>query len=87
MNIIKGKCGTDCSACQFREKFSCEGCVKQKGKIFWGECAIYQCAAAKELAHCGKCRELPCKELTEFIENGHNPKRMENLLRWKNEEE
>lgn len=87
MPIIKEKCGTDCTACQFREKFACKGCLAQEGKIFWGECVIYQCATAKGLPHCGKCPELPCAELTAFIENGHNPDRMANLTRWKSEDE
>lgn len=86
MDIIKGKCGTDCVGCGFREKFSCSGCIEQNGKVFWGECDIFKCADDKWLAHCGKCGELPCGKLTEFIENGHNPDRMKNLLQWKNEE-
>ena len=82
---IKGKCGTDCSVCGFRDRFECKGCVEQKGKAFWGECEIYGCAAGKELAHCGMCGEMPCGKLMEFIENGHNPDRMDNLIKWKNE--
>lgn len=87
MNPIKGKCGTDCTACQFKEKFHCNGCPAQEGHIFWGDCSIYQCATAKGLPHCGKCPELPCSELTSFIENGHNPHRIANLLQWKEEEQ
>ena len=85
MDIIKGKCGTDCSGCGFREKFNCGGCAEQKGKIFWGECDIYRCASEKGLLHCGHCGEMPCGDLIEFIENGHNPDRMANLNKWKNE--
>lgn len=85
MNTIKGKCGTDCNTCQFKEKFNCVGCDKQDGKIFWGECDIYKCATAKGFKHCGECKELPCKDLTEFIENGHTPDRLANLNKWKNE--
>ena len=84
MEIIKGKCGTDCSTCAFKEQFSCEGCIKQEGKIFWGECDIHKCATQKGFRHCGECKELPCKELTEFIENGHNPDRLSNLRKWRN---
>ena len=86
LNIIKGKCGTDCNACQFKEEFNCGGCDKQKGKIFWGECDIFKCSFDKGFEHCGQCKELPCKELMDFIENGHNPERLTNLNRWKNEE-
>ena len=83
--IIKRRCGTVCNTCQFKEKFNCGGCDKQNGKIFWGECDIFKCAFAKGFKHCGECKELPCKDLTEFIENGHNPDRLTNLNKWKNE--
>ena len=85
--VIKGKCGTDCSVCQFKDKFHCSGCHNQNGKIFWGECDIYQCAASKGFQHCGQCKELPCQNLTKFIANGHNPNRMANLLKWKDEDQ
>lgn len=83
MDIIKGKCGTDCSTCKFKDKFNCGGCLKQNGKIFWGECDIYQCATSKGLQHCGECKSLPCPKLLEFIENGHNPDRLSNLQKWR----
>ena len=83
MKMIKGKCGTDCSTCTFREKFGCRGCIEQEGRIFWGECEIYKCADEKGYAHCGACDKLPCAKLTEFIENGHNPDRLSNLQAWR----
>ncbi|MBP3636418.1 MAG: DUF3795 domain-containing protein [Clostridia bacterium] len=86
MAEIKGKCGTDCNKCSFREKFNCGGCLAQQGKIFWGECDIYKCATNKGCQHCGQCHELPCENLLEFIRNGHNPDRLTNLNRWKNEQ-
>lgn len=87
MSTIKGKCGTDCSLCKFKEKFNCRGCTQQNGKIFWGECDIYKCATDKGFKHCGKCQNLPCQNLKDFIENGHNPDRLTNLHKWKNEKE
>ena len=86
MNVIKGKCGTDCNTCQFKEAFNCGGCDKQNGTIFWGGCDIFKCASGKGLAHCGECPHLPCDELKEFIENGHNSDRLSNLNKWKNED-
>ena len=86
MEIIKGKCGTDCNTCQFKEKFNCDGCVKQGGKIFWGEGDIYKCAAEKIFEHCGKCTQLPCAELTRFINEGHNTNRLNNLNKWKEQD-
>ncbi len=83
--IMKGKCGTDCNMCSFKEKFHCKGCNEQDGKIFWGECDIYKCATASNFQHCGECEKLPCKDLIEYINNGHNPDRLSNLNKWKNE--
>lgn len=85
MNPVKGKCGTDCNTCSFRERFHCGGCPVQQGAIFWGECTVYRCAAQKGLAHCGTCSQCPCGELARMIENGHNPDRLSNLMKWKNE--
>lgn len=85
MWTYRGKCGTDCRACRFREKSGCAGCNGQEGKVFWGECDIYRCAAAKGFAHCGECSELPCGALLEMIENGHNPDRLPNLRKWREE--
>ena len=85
VDIIKGKCGTDCATCSFKEKTNCKGCLEMDGILFWGECDIYKCAANKGFHHCGDCQELPCKDLIRFIENGHNPDRLTNLNMWKNE--
>ena len=83
MDTIKGKCGTDCAACTFKEKYNCGGCTEQKGRIFWGECDIFKCADEKGYPHCGACDAMPCAKLTEFIENGHNPDRLSNLQKWR----
>ena len=55
------------------------------GKPFWGECKLYACAEERGYAHCGSCNRLPCAELQEAIRNGHQPDRLENLMRWRNE--
>lgn len=86
MEVTKGKCGTYCNTCGFREEFKCKGCSEVEGKPFWGECSIYQCATDKGFKHCGDCSKLPCHELQDFIENGHNPDRLSNLKKWKNED-
>ncbi len=86
MNLIRGKCGTRCNDCNFKEKFNCQGCLEMKGKLFWGECDIYECATKKGYEHCGNCDRLPCEDLQTFIKEGHQSNRLENLIRWKNEE-
>ena len=67
-DIIKGKCGTDCTTCSFKEKMNCKGCIEMEG-----------------FEHCGMCDTLPCGELTHYIETGHNPNRLKNLKKWKEE--
>lgn len=47
---------------------------------------IYKCAATKGFKNCGECKELPCQDLITFIGNGHNPDRLSNLNKWKEEE-
>lgn len=84
-DTIKGKCGTDCSTCSFKEKSNCKGCIEMDGKLFWGECDIHKCAKSKGFEHCGMCDKLPCLELTHYIETGHNPNRLKNLKKWKEE--
>ena len=78
VDIIKGKCGTDCATCSFKEKTNCKGCLEMDGILFWGECDIYKCAKHKGFEHCGMCDKLPCGELTHYIETGHNPNRLKN---------
>lgn len=85
MEITKGRCGTYCDTCGFREQFNCKGCNEMGGNLFWGECSIYQCVTDKGLRHCGDCNKLPCHELQDFIENGHDSDRLSNLKKWKNE--
>ena len=84
-DIIKGKCGTDCTTCSFKEKMNCKGCIEMDGNLFWGECDIHKCAKNKGFEHCGMCDTLPCGELTHYIETGHNPNRLKNLKKWKEE--
>ncbi|MCL2488828.1 MAG: DUF3795 domain-containing protein [Oscillospiraceae bacterium] len=61
MNI--SNCGIDCDGCRFKSERNCPGCHALEGKPFWGNCALYLCAAEKKLPHCGKCPEFPCEKL------------------------
>ena len=68
-------CGIDCDVVcvecnKYNEEFAiepCKGCNAMRGKLFWTQyigldtCPIYNCCVnEKNLAHCGKCEELPC---------------------------
>lgn len=79
------KCGIDCDACRFKTEQNCPGCRKIKGKVFWGECELYQCCDSKKLEHCGKCDVFPCAKLKEWA-SGENPERIDNLIRLNNAE-
>lgn len=56
-------CRIDCNACKFKVEQNCKGCKTIKGKVFWGECELYNCNAEKEQDHCGKCKQFPCDKL------------------------
>ena len=71
-------CGIDCSTCKFKTEQDCKGCKENKGKVFWGECKLYQCNLKKNQAHCGKCEQFPCNMLKEWA-SSENPERIENL--------
>lgn len=83
MDTMKGKCGTCCNTCGFKEKFHCGGCGNMNGHVFWGDCDIYKCAADQHCDHCGECDRFPCPDLLEYIKNGHNPDRLSNLEKWR----
>lgn len=76
MNI--SVCGIDCDACKFKVEMGCSGCKSIKGKVFWGECELYQCNSQKGQEHCGKCDQFPCFKLKEWA-SSENPERIDNL--------
>lgn len=71
-------CGIDCDVCKFKLNDNCVGCHNIKGKVFWGECELYQCNAEKNQLHCGKCSQFPCAKLKEWASTD-NPERIDNL--------
>ena len=82
-------CGIDCNACKFFLDKTCTGCreVAPIGKTPWnGRCDLYDCAAEKSLAHCGKCEKFPCATLTEWASN-ENTERIQNLIEFNLTEE
>ena len=70
MNL--SSCGIDCSACKFTAERNCPGCHAHKGNPFWGKCDLHACASEKQLPHCGKCGDFPCKKLIDAHKN-ENP--------------
>lgn len=82
-------CGTYCETCDWKEKMNCKGCKKHEGKVFWGNCAIAECARSKDLSHCGECEDMPCEKLKDAYNNkdhGDNGERLANLIKWSNNE-
>lgn len=71
-------CGIDCDLCTFKEEQNRNGCKAVKGKVFWGECELYQCNKEKGQEHCGKCIQFPCDKLKEWAAS-ENSERIENL--------
>ena len=83
--MIESRCGLLCSACDYREKMNCPGCVAM-AKPFWGDaCAVKSCCESRQHDHCGQCGEFPCETLKEFShakEHGDNGKRIEQCRAW-----
>lgn len=76
-------CGIDCDMCKHKTENNCPGCRVLKGKPFWGHCDLYACAGEKDIPHCGKCGEFPCKMLKEWA-TAENPERIQNLIDYNN---
>lgn len=71
-------CGTNCDECQFQSPCACRGC----GTPFYGTCPVEQCAAGKNLPHCGACDAFPCEKLTDCAHDpytGDSGRRIERL--------
>lgn len=72
----ESRCGLRCGSCEYREPYSCGGCLETGGHPFHGECPVAQCCQARGHAHCGECPELPCALLTQYScdpEHGDTP--------------
>jgi hypothetical protein len=76
-------CGIYCNKCKYKFKNECNGCMVNKGKIFWGECDLYKCCMYKKLCNCGECDIFPCDKLKEWALN-ENPERIQNLVELRN---
>ncbi len=65
------------------EGFTCRGCRSEQHYAHHGcaQCEIRACADARELVHCGACRDLPCERLRAFRDDGriHHLDVLENL--------
>ena len=71
-------CGIDCDICRLITEHKCKGCKTIQGKVFWGDCELYQCNQSKNQFHCGQCAEFPCDKLKEWA-SSENPERIDNL--------
>lgn len=81
-------CGLKCSACEFKEKNNCGGCIASEGKPFHGKCEVAECAKSKYKRFCGECEHFPCDILKRYSfdkEHGDNGARMEHCKELKAE--
>ncbi|MCL2834167.1 MAG: DUF3795 domain-containing protein [Treponema sp.] len=81
-------CGLKCSDCEFKEKFSCNGCIASGGKPFHGKCEVADCAISKNKRFCGECENFPCEILKRYSfdkEHGDNGARIEHCKNLKAE--
>lgn len=85
--MVESRCGIVCSACEYKEKMGCAGCVNIE-RPFWADngCPLKKCCEGKGHSHCGECGEFPCEQLTKFAydkDNGDNGKRIEQCKVWR----
>jgi hypothetical protein len=83
--LMMGSCGAYCGACEWKDRTDCPGCQNVRGRPFWGECAIAQCAIGRGVPHCGSCENLPCERLRSAFahpEHGDGGERLDNLKSW-----
>jgi len=74
-------CGIDCDICKYKEEAGCKGCrvCAPAGECVWGgRCELFDCAAEKNISHCGLCADFPCEKLKEWAAS-ENPERIDNL--------
>ena len=89
MSIIDTCCGLRCEGCDYKDKFSCGGCIATGGHPFHGECSVAQCCLSKDLVHCGECSAFPCEQLQQYScdpVHGDTPPgaRIEQCRKWAN---
>lgn len=80
-NQVESYCGLSCKECALREANGCQGCTASKGKPYYGECKLAQCAISKNRRFCGECGEFPCEMLKSYsydAKNSDNGNRIEN---------
>jgi len=63
---VQSRCGMVCSGCSSFIDGSCVGCIALNGKSSWGDrdCSTSRCCIDKGHAHCGKCADFPCNDIT-----------------------
>ncbi len=74
---ILAPCGTHCGQCPYYTKERtphCNGCEKQKGYPFWGECKLFACAKDHDIEHCGLCPDFPCDLFVNQYDPEHGQK-------------
>ncbi len=81
---IAAPCGLICDPCPFykgEKEVKCQGCLENKGDIFWGECKTAKCANEKDVEHCGLCSEFPCEILIDQYDPNHPMGKQEAIFR------
>lgn len=67
---LAAPCGLYCGICGDFARGACHGCGcdcgKCDGKAHRDGCAIARCAAAKKLADCSGCDDMPCTRVIQF---------------------
>ena len=59
-----GPCGLFCGACGATD---CKGCLSDDAPDDTVQCRFRQCALKRHIDFCSFCKDYPCKELREFM--------------------
>lgn len=85
MILLKENAEQIASLAVSRKKQTAKVVLKWMETFFGVNVIFINGAQNKGFEHCGMCDKLPCGELTHYIETGHNPNRLKNLKKWKEE--
>lgn len=65
------------------EDMACEGCLSDVRAIYCRECALRRCVLNRGLTHCAYCEDFPCRQLSDFNDDGrpHHGEALNNIRR------
>jgi len=68
------------------QDLACKGCLSEVVALHCRDCTILSCAFEKGVTHCVQCSVFPCKQITDFSNDGmlHHGEVLDNVRRQRN---